>query len=106
MLVSLVKTTRHWHIGHNMPGYLPESDVACVDSTGDAWMVWHGDVTHALDSVEDDGMFLAVDTDRNTVTESDIDRHAGASVTFGGYTYWVESGEGSYTACDVHDDRD
>lgn len=28
--------TEHWHIGANMPGYLPESDVACVADVGDA----------------------------------------------------------------------
>jgi hypothetical protein len=26
----------HIHVGHNMPGYLPESDVMCFDSVADA----------------------------------------------------------------------
>ncbi|MGN6128516.1 MAG: hypothetical protein ACTHON_18310 [Humibacter sp.] len=35
MSVTLIKNTVtpvHIHVGHNMPGYLPESDVMCFDS--------------------------------------------------------------------------
>lgn len=39
MSVNLDKNTAlavHIHVGHNMPGYLPESDVLCFDSVEDA----------------------------------------------------------------------
>lgn len=39
MSVTLDKNTApaaHIHVGHNIPGYLPESDVMCFDSVEDA----------------------------------------------------------------------
>lgn len=39
MSVSLAKATEvamHIHVGHNIPGYLPESDVLCFDNVTDA----------------------------------------------------------------------
>jgi hypothetical protein len=39
MSVSLIKSEAlavHIHVGHNIPGYLPESDVMCFDSVTDA----------------------------------------------------------------------
>lgn len=39
MSVSMDKVTAvaaHIHVGHNVPGYLPESDVMCFDSVEDA----------------------------------------------------------------------
>src|SRR5687767_6448963 len=31
-----VTSTIHFHVGHNLAGYLPESDVTCFDSWADA----------------------------------------------------------------------
>lgn len=36
MSIELSTRTVHIHVGHNIPGYLPESDVMCFDSVDDA----------------------------------------------------------------------
>lgn len=83
----------HFHVGLNMPGYLPESEVHCVDNAADAWMIWHDEITRGLDSVVDDGDFLDIEAERHTITESDVFA-ADQSVEIEGYVYWVErSGE-------------
>lgn len=43
----------HWHIGHNLAGYLPESDVACVVGTwGAAFALYVSEASYY--AVEDD----------------------------------------------------
>lgn len=33
------RMTTHWHYGHNLAGYLPESDVGCVQTREDAAVI-------------------------------------------------------------------
>lgn len=40
----------HIHVGHNIPGYLPESDVMCFDSVEDAVDA----LRHAIKDAQDD----------------------------------------------------
>jgi hypothetical protein len=51
--VDYREVTGHFHVGENMPGYLPESDVYCASTLAEAIDVWE-DGIRSLD-VEDDG---------------------------------------------------
>ncbi|MFE9833988.1 hypothetical protein ACFYP4_02395 [Streptomyces sp. NPDC005551] len=59
--------SEHWHIGANMPGYLPESDVHCVDNIGDAL----GVLSSELDMQADDWAQNCPDIGDPLVDESD-----------------------------------
>ena len=52
-------TTPHYHVGHNMPGYLPESDVFYASdlATAKAYMI--ADLLHEADYDENYGDELA-----------------------------------------------
>jgi hypothetical protein len=45
--------TEHWHIGANMPGYLPESDVHCVADIVDALRIFESDLNDQEESYQE-----------------------------------------------------
>lgn len=45
--------TGHWHIGSNMPGYLPENEVTCMGSITDAAYVLADDLSCIQSLMED-----------------------------------------------------
>ena len=47
--------TRHYHVGHNIPGYLPESDVYYAEDALTAKSVLISDIDYAGDSIFDVG---------------------------------------------------
>ena len=49
-----VLTMAHWSYGHNVSGYVPESDVICQDGCADALAGLREDLEHERDSVEGD----------------------------------------------------
>lgn len=52
MSVSLIKSTTlavHIHVGHNMPGYLPESEPMCFDNVADALQALHHEIKDQQD---------------------------------------------------------
>lgn len=91
----------HWHCGHNMPGYLPESDVMCSDTTEWAMQIWHGEVHRAADDLLDDGDFLAIDTTQALVTVADLESNGSVSIDVENYRYWVEPAEGTHADCEL-----
>lgn len=58
----------HWHVGGNVPGYLPETGVYCVADAVDALDVLRGELRWALDGVESDEEFLIHDTRLHVMT--------------------------------------
>ena len=99
----------HFHVGSNVPGYLPEGDVWCTDSVADAWRSFHDDLTRALDTIDDDGDFLDMDTRRSTITEFDIESNGGTSFDVHDgrplpVRYWVETAEGPRGECELAGD--
>jgi len=90
----------HLHIGHNIPGYLPEDEPHCADTASAAFALFHCEVTAALDEITDDATFLRIDTERNTITESDV--ACGVARTINGRTYWVETAAGPAHECELH----
>lgn len=75
----------HFHIGHNMPGYLPESEIYCTSDPAQALAVWRADVRDAIEQSEDDAEYL--DT---VVTVSDVLSNGTTTMDIGEYTYWIE----------------
>ncbi len=100
--VSLEKVRLHFHIGSNMPGYLPEGDVTCTDNVTDAWMIFHDDITRVLDNIEDDDLFLSIDTRRNLISEADMVR-GDVLIMIEGYAHWVMSVSEPHADCEVSD---
>lgn len=52
----------HFHVGHNMPGYMPDEAPYCTDSADHALTVWREEIRRHIESLEDDGAFLEADT--------------------------------------------
>lgn len=48
--IDTEKETEHWHVGANMPGYLPESDIGCFAEIGDALSCLESDLNDQEDS--------------------------------------------------------
>jgi hypothetical protein len=80
MAVKLTKSvkydeiTAHLHIGQNMPGFLPESDVYCAPTLGDAIDVWE-DMINSLD-VEDGEEYSRILAVQSALRDKDIHRNA------------------------------
>lgn len=80
MAVSLLKPVKydeisaHLHIGQNMPGYLPEGDVYCAPTLGDAIGVWE-DMINSLD-VEDGDEYSRILAVQSALRDKDIHRNA------------------------------
>lgn len=98
--------TTHFHIGHNMPGCLPESGPHCTNGdSGWAMHIWHGEVHAAADSLSDDGDFLTIDTAQALMDTSELDAFGSLSIEVDGYVYWVESAEGTFQECELARDN-
>lgn len=79
---------QHWHVGYNMPGCLPDSLVECYDTPESAWQAWQDDLTSAIESIDDDDLYLTIDTERNLITVTDVTN--GVDMTVESYVYWCE----------------
>jgi hypothetical protein len=80
MAVSLLKRvkydeiTGHFHVGANMPGYLPESDVYCAETLGEAIGVWEDEIDSLeVEDIDECSRIAAV---KSALADKDI--HAGA----------------------------
>lgn len=91
----------HYHIGHNMPGYLPESKPWCTDTAEWAVHLWQAETHAAADDLADDDAFLDADTAQNLVTAADLKSNGAVSMTIAGRVFWAEPAEGDRNACDL-----
>lgn len=102
----------HWHIGHNMPGYLPESDVSTTTTLAQAADMLVEDLRFAIDSLDESileafawrhrecGPDCCITGDRcedddDHIPNLDLVRHecmlhSGINVYLGSCVYWVE----------------
>jgi heme oxygenase len=94
----------HYHVGFNLPGYMPESTPYCTDDHVHAWMVFQDDVTRTIDSIElDDATYLDIDTARNVMAESDLAAN-GLAIDIDGIRHWAEPVAGSVATCELWDE--
>lgn len=87
----------HFHIGHNVPGYMPESEVHCTDSALEALAVWRSDIRFHIERLDDDGAFLDADTAQNVVTVADVENGVWQDVE--SERYWIESQADDIALC-------
>lgn len=87
MRVSLIKYPRyekvmgHFHIGANMPGYLPESEVVCADNLADAIEYFINELDRSQDQLmepEDDDAeeYNRIDSVKTSANDKDLHRQA------------------------------
>lgn len=91
----------HFHVGQNMPGYMPESEVFCTDNAGNALAAWRESIRRHIEELADDGDFLAADTAQNAVTVSDVDDGVWQDVE--NMRYWIEVQAEPIRECQMDD---
>lgn len=94
----------HFHVGHNMPGCLPNDAPYCTDSAEHAMSVWRDDLRNHLDGLADDGAFLDADTRLHLIAVSALKTNGSVSLDVENERYWVESAEGSTDDCELWED--
>lgn len=72
--VDYREVTGHFHVGENMPGYLPESDVYCAETLAEAIDVWEDHIT-SLD-VENEDECSRIESVMGALRDKDIHRNA------------------------------
>lgn len=96
----------HYHVGHNIPGYLPEGDLYCTNDPANALDAWRTDVRNVLDSIEDDGDFLDHDTKQNTVTVQDLLSGDMVTLDIHPVRYWIETVREPLVECEIWQDQE
>ncbi len=99
----------HLHIGFNMPGCLPESEVSCTDNVALAIDVLESDMNSAAYAGTDlDSTSRLMDAhirELRALALQDPNRFIRFSSTYAdGYCYWIEAYEGDYLHCEAGDD--
>jgi hypothetical protein len=112
----------HWHVGSNLPGYLPESDVRCFDDAEQAAIAFREQLRRALDGLPQESEVAGMDAEflehedwlylhtqsylaEEIQTCGGLRREVndGRALPVG---YWVEAVDGETAGCDCneHDD--
>lgn len=89
----------HFHVGRNMPGYMPDEGPYCTDGAEHALTVWREDIRRHIEALEDDEAFLEADTRQNTTTVADV--ADGVSQDVENERYWIEPMDGSVQDCEL-----
>lgn len=76
---------KHYHIGSNIPGYLPEGDVACVEDWDTAQMLFRSRVGEYQDE------WMDRHTEQHTSEADWNDCHAGGAERCDWYEVWVDA---------------
>lgn len=122
----------HFHVGHNIPGYLPESDVGCFDdldnalehlrselnSQSDAWYENVDDRLADQGRADDDpwgSVANDVYADAVKISDGDMKPHAirdqGVSLMYvppegADLHYWLHFAEGPQDECELNEEDD
>jgi hypothetical protein len=118
------KRMGHWHVGHNTPGYLPESNVSCFDDLTQAVVAYRAELLRVLDDLPQESQVPGMDgefLDHHTWLHLNGERYVAEDVRSHGrvqrelndgralpIVYWVEAADGETAACEWNatDDQD
>lgn len=93
----------HFHVGHNMPGYMPNGAPHCTDSADNALAVWRGDIRFHIEDIVDDRTYLDADTWQNTVTLADV--ADGVNQQVENEIYWIEPVAEPIGSCELRQEQ-
>lgn len=113
----------HWHMGSNVPGYLPESDVLCFGDAEHAAIAFRDELRRALDDLPQESEVAGMDAEflkhedwlclhAERYVVEDLKEVGGGilrEVNDGRalpVCYWVEAVDGEAASCDCNETDD
>lgn len=94
-------TTTHYHVGHNMPGYLPESDVYICESFDQAKQVTIDDIDSYGDHLFDCERLDEADQASGAMEDLNLESGPDWGAYVGDLYYWIE---GCSSDCDMEEE--